>query len=209
MKKILVLNPKGGCGKTTVATNLASYYALWDINTALVDYDPQHSSLDWLAARPDNAPEITAIDGIKGSVKYSTKVQRAILDAPARVDNRQISNLVRSADVVIIPVLASPIDIRASGKFVANLLMSGTQKGTRIGVIGNRVKENTQVFGRLEEFFKSIKIPVITHLRDSQNYVRSAQTGLGVFDMAPSAVEREIEQWRPLLHWVEGKRGSR
>ncbi len=206
MKKILVLNPKGGCGKTTVATNLASYYALWEINTALVDYDPQHSSLDWLAARPEKAPQITSIDGTKGAVKYSTKTQRAILDAPARVDSRQMANLVRVADAVIIPVLASPIDIRASGKFVANLLMSNARKGTRIGVIGNRVKENTQVFGRLEEFFKSIKIPVITHLRDSQNYVRSAHTGLGVFDMAPSAVEKEIEQWRPLIHWVEGKR---
>lgn len=206
MKKILVLNPKGGCGKTTIATNLASYYALWEINTALVDYDPQQSSIDWLSARPEKAPEITAIDGTKGSVKYSTKIQRAILDAPARVDSRQMSNLVRAADAVVIPVLASPIDIRASGKFVANLLMSSARKGTRIGVVGNRVKENTQVFGRLEEFFKTIKIPVITHLRDSQNYVRSAQTGLGVFDMAPSAVEREIEQWRPLIHWVEGKR---
>lgn len=206
MKKILVLNPKGGCGKTTVATNLASYYALWDINTALVDYDPQKSSLDWLEARPSTAPVIAGLDGTKGSVSYSKKVQRVIMDAPARVDNRQMSNLVRAADTVIIPVLASPIDIRASGKFVASLLMSNARKGTKLGVIGNRVKENTQIFGRLEEFFKTIKIPVVTHLRDSQNYVRSAQTGLGVFDMAPSAVEREIEQWRPLLHWVEGKR---
>ena len=206
MKKILVLNPKGGCGKTTIATNLASYYALWDINTVLVDYDPQKSSLDWLAARPEKAPLITAVDGSGGGVTYSRKTQRAILDAPARVDSRQMSNLIRVADTVIIPVLASPIDIRASGKFVANLMMSNARKGTRIGIIGNRVKENTQIFGRLEEFLKSLKIPVITHLRDSQNYVRSAQTGLGVFDMAPSAVEREIEQWRPLIHWVEGKR---
>lgn len=203
MKRILLMNPKGGCGKSTLATNLASYYALWDVPVALIDYDPQRSSLEWLSQRTRELKPIAAIDGTHGRISADNDIRRVIMDAPARNNLAQIKRLIGHADVVIIPVLPSPIDIRAAGHFVGELTAENLLKKARIGLVGNRVRENTLIYGNLERFLKRLKIPVVTNLRDTQNYIRAADTGTGIFEMPPYVVEKDIEQWRPLINWIE------
>jgi chromosome partitioning protein len=203
MKKILVINPKGGCGKTTVATNLASYYALWDVPVALVDYDPQKSSLDWLANRTSDLGRISGVDGSRGRVKFDKSIRRAVLDAPARCSNQQLRKLFELADVALIPVLPSPIDIRATGHFVAELISEKMIKKAKIGLIGNRVRENTLIYSNLQKFLKKLNIPLVSSLRDTQNYIRAAEGGFGVFELPPYQASKDIDQWRPLINWIE------
>jgi len=206
MKSILVLNAKGGCGKTTLSTNLASFYATSGFNTVLVDFDPQQSALEWLASRdPDYYYEIRGMSPFDGPLRYGRDVQRAILDAPARVEGRQLSDLIRRADVILIPVLPSPIDMRAAAHFIGDLQQSGKLKkhAGKVAVVANRVRENTLIYRDLDRFLKHLKIPYIAQLRDTQNYIHAAEQGLGIFDMPWYQVEHDIEQWKPLTRWVE------
>lgn len=206
MRKILVLNSKGGCGKTTIVTNLASYYAVWGVKTALVDYDPQLSSTEWLQARPDWADPIHGICAVSERVHYPGGTERVVIDSPARVGRRDVANLARRADVVLIPILPSPIDIRAAAHFVGELLLSGSiAHHAQLGLVANRVREQTLIYGKLEQFLAGLKrdIPFVTHLRDTQNYIRAAEQGIGIFEMAPYAVAPDLEQWRPLINWIE------
>jgi len=208
MKTILVLNPKGGCGKTTLATNLASYYALWKVPVALVDYDLQKSSLDWLAQRSRELSPIQGVDashGRQNRASVSSEIQRVILDAPARTSQPQMKRLFEFTDKVILPVLPSPIDIRAAGHFIGELMFEGLLKTSRVGLVANRVRENTIIYHELERFLSKMKIPLVTHLRDTQNYIRAADGGYGIFEMSPYQVDRDIEQWRPLIQWIEGR----
>lgn len=214
MRKILILNTKGGCGKSTIATNLASYYVTEGKNVVLVDFDPQSSSMSWLSARAQDPnwdhPEITGFDAAKNTLNIPGKTDVAIMDAPAGVHGKEISGLVRRTETLLVPVLPSPIDIRAAAKFIHQLMLMGriTNRQSRIAVIANRVKENTLIYQSLLSFLKSLKIPLIASLRDSQNYIRAAEKGVGIFEMAPSAVSTDLEQWEPLLKWLNG-RGSR
>ncbi len=207
MRSILVVNPKGGCGKTTVATNLASYYAVWGVETALVDFDPQKSSSEWLAARPDKVEPIQGVSGASGHFTIPRGVRRTVYDAPARTNMARVIDLIHKSQVVVIPVLPSAIDIRAAAHFVGELMIKARLKQTKrlVGVVANRVRENTIVYHQLEKFLKSLDIPFVTTLRDTQNYIRAAERGIGIFEMAPSAVEPDLRQWRPLINWIEGK----
>jgi len=207
MRSILVVNPKGGCGKTTIATNFASYYAVWGVPTALVDLDPQQSSMDWLQARTDRYPQIFGVNGLSGHINLPPNIKRVIYDVPARSLMDKTLELLRKSHSVVIPVLPSPIDIRAAAGFLGELLIKGRlrQSNRLVGVVANRVKENTLIYHHLEKFLKNVDIPFVTSLRDSQNYVRSAQRGIGIFDMGPVAVEQDLKQWKPLINWVEGK----
>lgn len=208
MKKILVINPKGGCGKSTIATNLASYYAFWEVPVALVDYDPQHSSLDWIEARNPNLHPIQGIDGSGGQqeASVSSETKRVIMDAPAGIPFDQLKRLFNFADETIVPVLPSPMDIRAAAHFIGEMMFSDMLKLTRVGLIANRVRENTLIYQNLEAFLKQMKIPLVTKLRDTQNYIHAAKLGHGIFEMAPSQVGKDIEQWRPVITWVEKAR---
>ena len=204
MKTILTVNPKGGCGKSTLATNLASYYALWNVQVALVDYDPQQSSLEWLAQRDANANPIHGVDASgRAGAQIPRGVQRVVLDAPARIPNDQLKRLMKFADRVLVPVLPSPIDIRAAGHFIGELMLGDALKLARIGLVANRVRENTTIYGNLEQFMRQVKIPVVARLRDAQNYIRAAAGGYGVFEMPPYQADKDIEQWRPLIEWIE------
>ncbi len=206
MKTILVVNSKGGCGKSTLATNLASYYALWKVPVALVDYDPQQSSLEWLAQRSSDLNPIQGIDaslGQAGRASVSDDIQRVIIDSPARIPLQQLKRLFAFADRVILPVLPSPIDIRAAGHFIGELMLSDLLHTASVGLVANRVRENTVIYHNLEQFLRRIKIPLITHLRDAQNYIRAADAGYGIFEMSPYQVGQDVEQWRPLIRWVE------
>ncbi|MCG6871882.1 MAG: ParA family protein [Gammaproteobacteria bacterium] len=205
MRTIVVVNSKGGCGKTTIATNLAGHFAKRGVRTALVDLDPQQSSLEWLAARPGWRPSIHGVDGQKGSLHLPRNTQVTIIDSPARVHGRQLSDIVRRADLVVVPVLPSPIDIRAAGHFITgDLLHLGALKGKsgRIALVANRVRENAKIFSALQTFLRRQEIRHVGTLRDTQNYIRAAAMGLSIFELAPSLVARDLDQWRPLTRWV-------
>ncbi len=208
MRSIMILNAKGGCGKSTIATNLASYYATKGLSVALADFDPQQSSLDWLAARPADRPPIKGFAAWEDTPHISKNVERLVIDAPARVHGKELKDMVRRAQTVIIPVLPSPIDIRAAAVFIKDLLLVGrvSREETKIAVVANRAREYTLAFQTLDEFLRSLDIPFIAILRDSQNYIRAAERGLGIFEMAPSMVEQDLEQWAPLTRWLNSKR---
>ena len=205
----MVLNSKGGCGKSTIATNLASYFASYEQKkVALVDFDPQGSSLDWLKVRSRKLPEIVGINAIKETVRFSKDTEIVIMDVPARVEGRELAGLVKRVETIIIPVLPSPIDIRAGANFIKELLTNAkvSRKETKVCVIANRVRENTLSYHALYAFLKSLKIPFITTLRDTQNYIHAEEKGVGIFEMAPSKVWQDLEQWDPLIKWLRSKR---
>jgi len=206
MQNILCMNAKGGCGKTTIATNLATWFADDGDTVALVDHDPQRSAIDWLSARKDyeGVPEIEGVDAASGEARAPRGTDVALLDAPSGVTGSEVTHLLRRADALLVPVLASPIDMRAATRFIGELLKSGriARGQTRIGLIANRVRENTRIFHVLEDFLSEYDIPLLTHLRESQNYIRAAETGLGIFELAPSAVAQDVVQWDPVVEWL-------
>ncbi len=214
MQRIIVLNTKGGCGKTTITTNLASYYANLGFSTSLMDYDPQGSSTRWLSLRSKERPFIHGIEAhkkLRGSVtrvwqnRIIPDMDRVIIDAPAGVDHSQLLEFVRQVDTVLIPVLPSPIDIHAATRFVEDLLLVAKvrQLGIRVGVMANRAKTNTVIYQSLERFLKTLRLPFITTLRDTQNYVRAAERGIGIHEMWDKRVEADKVHWQPLLAWLE------
>ncbi len=211
MRTIMVLNAKGGCGKTTIATNLASYYA-WERGqqVALADFDPQGSSLAWLQARSAEWPPIHGIAAFRTLVRPPKETEVMIMDAPARVQGAELAGLVRRVQTIVVPVLPSPVDIRAAADFMKELLTSGrvSRQQTRVAVVANRVRENTLVYHTLQAFLKSLKIPFVTSLRDTQNYIRAQEKGVGIFEMAPSQTWQDREQWEPLVRWLRSKRSQ-
>lgn len=207
MQKVLCLNAKGGCGKTTLATNLATWYADEGKQVALIDFDPQKSSLDWLAAREDyeGVPRIEGLDGTEEGARAAAGTDMQIMDAPAGTSGPQLTALLRRADFLLIPVLPSPIDMRAVARYLEELISSGrvSRGQTRIALVENRVRENTRIYNVLEDFLKRFDVPVLTHLRESQNYIKAAETGLGIFELAPSAVLKDVELWDPIIEWLD------
>ena len=210
MRSILVVNPKGGCGKTTISTNLASYYAVWGVRTVLVDFDPQQSCIQWLKVRnkAGKYEKIYGVSGLSGKLAVPDGVQRIIYDAPARSVTEKVVELMLRSDAAIIPVLPSPIDMRAARVFVEQLIRKGRlrQNPRLVGLVANRVREHTNIYGHLEGFLIDAELPFVTTLRDTQNYVRAADRGIGIFEMGPAAVDKDLDQWRPLINWIEGKR---
>jgi chromosome partitioning protein len=207
VRRILILNPKGGCGKSTLASNLASYYARQGSPVQLVDFDVQGSSMDWLAARPVDAPPIRGMLADEEEFMLPHAGGVMILDAPAGVHGKRLKRYVKLTQTLLIPVLPSPIDMRATAKYIEELLLVGriSRERTRVAVLANRVRENTLIYHSLERFLESLEIPFLTHLRDSQNYIRAAEQGLGIFDLPASQVETDLTQWQPLLDWLNSE----
>lgn len=211
MRHIMVVNAKGGSGKTTLATNLASYFATQNKRVTMVDYDPQGSSLAWLDARSPAKPPIRSIAGYKRNPERPRRdTDIVIIDAPAAVHGAELTKLVRKAETILIPVLPSPIDMRAAKNFIAEIKSSApvAQKKAKLALVANRAREITNIFWELEEFLSHQKIPYLTMLRDSQNYVRAAERGLGIFEMGPAATAVDREQWQPIIKWVKSKRSQ-
>ncbi|MBI3560287.1 MAG: ParA family protein [Gammaproteobacteria bacterium] len=218
LQRILVLNSKGGCGKTTIATNLASYFSSQGFTTALIDYDPQGSSSKWLSQRPQ---EKNSIHGVIAYERARTGVtqtwqrrvppgtSRIVIDAPAGVMGPQLQEFARQVDVVIIPVLPSPIDIHAVTRFIEELLLIGKVRsfGVQVGVIANRVKKNTLVYQSLEKFLTTLKLPFLGSLRDTQIYVRAADRGVGVYEMWDERVQQDVNDWQPIIAWLTDMAG--
>ncbi len=209
MRTIMVLNAKGGCGKSTISTNLASYFAFErQQKVVIIDFDPQGSSMAWLKVRGDREPRIQGLPAWEKNVRVPKSVDVVIMDTPARVQGQELSQLVRRVETIIVPVLPSPIDMRAAADFMKALLLNGkiSRKQTKIAVVANRVRENTLIYQSLQAFLKSLKIPFITSLRDTQSYIHAEQRGVGIFEMPPSVVWQDLEQWQPLLRWLRSKR---
>ncbi|MES9972363.1 MAG: AAA family ATPase [Candidatus Thiodiazotropha sp.] len=207
MRTIMLMNAKGGCGKTTIATNLATWYADEGKRVALADFDPQQSTMDWLEARKDydGIPDIQAINAANEPVRPAKGTDLLIMDAPAGIHGKAINKMLLRVDTLILPVLPSPIDMRACSRFLTELLASGrvSKNQTRIGIVANRAKEQTRIYHDLETYLGHLKIPFITHLRESQNYIRSAEKGLAIFELAPSQVYKDVILWDPLFKWLK------
>lgn len=212
MQRIIVLNPKGGSGKTTLATNLAAYFASHGIKTALIDHDSQGSSSDWLERRPHEYPAIQGIaayrqpHGVTRSFAMRTEpgTEVVITDTPAALDIMQFSSVLNQADAILIPVLPSEIDIRAATDCVTRLLTKSRLHDAelRIAVLANRAKTNTKVYKKLATVLTSMSIPFITTLRDSQNYISSAEEGIGLFEMQRNGMVRDLKSWEPVVEWL-------
>jgi chromosome partitioning protein len=212
LQKIVVLNPKGGSGKTTLATNIAAYFAAQGKKPALMDMDAQGSSTHWLSKRSGELPHIHAVCGFDRnprvtrtfSMRVPMECQRLIVDTPAAVDPQRLPELTRAAAAIIVPVLPSDIDIHAAAKCISELLLVARVKREerRIAVVANRVRRNTVIYRSLMRFLESLDIPVITTLRDSQNYVRAAEAGVGLFEMKQRQLQEDMDQWVPLLDWI-------
>jgi len=213
LQRIVVLNPKGGCGKSTIATNLASYYALRGPLPALIDCDPQGFSMRWLERRSRMRPAIHGIAAYKNSMSVTRtwqlrvpqETRRVIVDTPAALVNSQIHDLIYDATNVIIPVLPSPIDIRYAARFIAELLLvTQLDRGEiKVGIIANRTRKNTNSLKQLMRFLNSLKIPVIATLRDSQNYVEAVGRGIGVYDLPHYKAGQDIEQLSKIVAWLD------
>jgi chromosome partitioning protein len=209
MRHVMVMNAKGGCGKSTLATNIAGHFAKEGSKVALADYDPQRTGLDWLEARPGELPKIVGIaafdDGLR-SVPRDTEV--LVIDAPARTHGAEMNELVRRAETIIVPVLASPIDMKAAAHFMGELLELGRvqREQARLAVVANRVRENTLVFDELDKYLNKLKVPYLTALRQSTNYLRAYQRGMSVFDLPEYLAWPDWQQWEPVTKWLGSKK---
>jgi chromosome partitioning protein len=207
----MVMNAKGGCGKSTLATNIASYFADEGYWVALADYDPQRSSIDWLDRRPSNRPEIVAVEAYKDGLKHAPRnLDFLIIDAPARSHGKELTYLVRHAETIVVPVLPSTIDMQASDRFIQELKAVGKveRKEAKIGVVANRVREYTLIFEELDEHLSSAKVPYLAALREAQNYIRAYTRGLGIFELPEYLAWPDWEQWEPLTKWLRSKRSQ-
>ena len=212
MQKIIILNPKGGSGKSTIATNLASYFAVAGKKPTLMDLDSQGSSMRWLRKRGDDQLKIHGIAGFERNLRvtrsFATRVpvecERLVVDTAAALDRQTLPEITRNATAILVPVLPSDIDIHAATRCISDLLLIAKirRDEQRVAVIANRVKMNTLIYKSLLRFLESLQIPVIATLRDSQNYIRAAETGTGIFEMNASSVREDLDQWLPLVGWI-------
>ncbi len=211
MRHVMVLNAKGGCGKSTLATNIAVLFAKSGRQVCIADYDPQRSSLDWLAQRPEDLPKIDGVpafdEGLR-NVARSTEI--LVIDAPARVHGTELNELVRRAETIIVPVLPSSIDMKASAHFLAELLEIGkvSRKQARLALVANRVREYTLIYEELDQYLSKLKIPYLGCLREAQNYVRAYARGMGVLELPEYLASPDWKQWEPIGEWLDSRRSQ-
>ena len=211
MRHIMVLNAKGGCGKSTLATNIASYFATEGASVALVDFDPQRSSLDWIARRPADRPEIVGVAGFEDGLKHAPRsADYIVIDAPARSHGKELTDLVKHAETIVVPVLPSTIDMQATSVFLEELKNVGkiARKDAKIGTVANRVRDNTLIFDDLDEYLTKTRVPYIAALREAQNYVRAYTRGLGIFELPEYLAWPDWDEWEPLTSWLKSKRSQ-
>lgn len=214
MRTILVLNAKGGSGKTTVATNLAGYFACEGAKVALVDLDPQASSIDWAGLRPADRPRIAAVEGFRKGARVPRSTDIVVMDAPSRTHDEQLATLVRRTQTIVLPVVPSPIDIRAARRFLGELrkLRNVIETDVKMATVAVRVRDGALVANKLEDYLYELtlpsgrKFPFLTMLRSSANYLRAAERGLSIFEFAPIATATDREHWNPLIRWLQSPR---
>lgn len=212
MNTTLVINSKGGSGKTTITTTLASYFAALGVPTAVLDYDLQGSSLNWLRVRDPLAPKIYGANaapqkvGLRSLSRHVPEgTKQLIIDAPAGASGLLLQEMLSRANCIVIPVQPSAIDIHATANFVRDLLLRGNirARNIRVAVVANRVRKATPVYQPLERFLTSLGLTIVTRLSDSETFVKAAETGVGIFEMDASMCIAEREQFQPLVEWVD------
>ena len=211
--RIVVINPKGGSGKTTIATNIASYYATQEPGVSLLDYDSQGSSCNWLKRREQHAPAIHGIaayevpPGMTRSFAHRVPhdATHVVVDTPAAYAKKDLDGYIRGADKIVVPVLPSEIDIQAAARTIGDLLLVARidRHANRLGVVANRVRTNTVIFRALMRFLSSLSIPIVGQFRDTQNYVHAARSGAGIFELGTPRAEKDLAQWRPFIAWLD------
>lgn len=202
MPVIVIANPKGGVGKSTIATNLAGYFSRQGDHAMLGDVDVQQSSRAWLALRPASLPPIKAWEISDGHIARPPKgVTHMVLDTAAGLDGTRLEEVLRIADKVIVPLQPSMFDILATQAFLQKLI---SRRGRfQIGVIGMRVNIRTRAADQLAHYVRNLDLPVLGYLRETQNYVQLAALGATLWDVAPSRVEKDLVQWQELLEWIK------
>ncbi|MDX1518598.1 MAG: ParA family protein [Gammaproteobacteria bacterium] len=211
MQSILILNPKGGSGKSTLAINLAAWLAGQGRRVALADLDKQGSSNDWLAVRPDDRPRIIRACDDSKTVRIDADTEYLIIDSPASLHGKRLAKFASNAERALVPITASAIDVRAAERFFEELvsLKKKINRRIRLATVANRVREDTRAAQKLENYLEHLslpdgrKLPYLTRLRQSQNYVKAAELGLGIFEMAPSKTVYDRKQWQPILKWLD------
>lgn len=205
MQTILIANPKGGTGKTTLATNVAGWIAGKRQGVAIADLDPQQSASEWLARRPALFPPIgrwnpdtRRAEGIEGTADW------LVVDSPAGAKGEALNDAVRRADVILVPIAPSAYDMSASQRFLDQVAeVRAVKRGALpIGLVAMRVDARTHSAAELETFLRGFPFPLVTHLRDTQVYVYCARDGTSVFDLPRSRAEQDWEQWKPLARWI-------
>ena len=204
MPVIVVANPKGGVGKSTLSTQIAGYLAARGHAVMLGDVDRQQSSRTWLGLRPAAAATIAPWDVAHDAVVRPPKgTTHVVLDTPAGMHNKRLDEVMKLADKVLVPLQPSIFDIHATHGFLRELQAHKRSDKVRVGIIGMRMKEGTISADQLRNFLGTLAVPVVGFLRDTQNYVHLAARGLTLWDVAPSRVARDIEQWQPILDWID------
>lgn len=214
MRSILVLNPKGGCGKSTIATNTAGYFASQGKRVSIADCDPQQSSSDWLSLRPESVNPIKKAVVKAGKIDVPRRTEILIIDTPAALHGKKLANYAKISQTIVMPMMPSPLDIRAAERFVEELfsLRKLINRKIKIATVANRVREDTIAAAKLENYLDKIKLPTghklpfITMLRATQNYIKAAERGLSIFEFAPAKTTYDREQWQPLLKWLKSVR---
>ena len=218
LKRIVVLNPKGGSGKSTVATNLAGFLTAKGFPAALMDFDPQGSTMRWLQNRPEDRPVVHGVAAFE-SDQFSTRsfrmkipqhIRHLIIDTPAALQSHDLIEFTSGAHAIIVPVLPSDIDIHAASRLIADMLIVAkvSRRMGRLGVVANRVRDNTLGYRKLARFLDRLSIAVAGELRDSQNYVHAAEQGISIHEMQPSRVAKDVESWKSITRWLEERLGT-
>ena len=203
MPVVVIANPKGGVGKTTLATNVAGYYASQGHAVMLGDVDRQQSSRLWLGLRPAGARPISTWEANANQVVKPPKgATHVVLDTPGGLYGGQFNEIMKVADKVIVPLQPSVFDIFATRAFLDQLAEHRHAGKMQVGIVGMRVDSRTIAADKLREFVESLGLPVLGYLRDTQNYIHLAARGLTLFDVAPSRVEKDREQWRGICVWL-------
>ncbi len=213
LNRIVILNPKGGCGKSTLATNIAAHYAQRGPTPAIMDYDPQGSTTAWLDRRSAAYPEIHGIAAFKKTMQATrswqlrvpTETKNLIVDSPASLNHDNLRELTRDATSILVPVLPSSMDIHAASRCIADLLLVAKidRNDRKLAVVANRTRKRTRSFSKLMRFLDSLGIPIIAVLRDSQNFVHAAEQGVGLCEMQPSRVRQDVEQLDRIIDWLD------
>ena len=206
MFTILIANPKGGAGKTTIATTLAGYIAGKRQRVVILDRDRQRSAARWLARRPRGFPEIRgALPDTDQKIIRDYAPQWLIIDAPAGLHGPELAELVKLADAVLVPVATSSFDFEATSDFLVELTALKPVRGGKraMAIIGSKVDGRTVAASDLDAFLAPLSLDVISHVRDSQLYVHAARDGLSIFDLPRSRAEDAWSDWPPVFHWLQ------
>jgi chromosome partitioning protein len=206
MKVIVVANPKGGAGKSTMSTNIAGYFASQGHQVMLGDADTQQSSKFWLSQRPETLPHIATWDYLPDLVltaKPPRGTTHVVIDTPGGINGWRLQEVIERADKVIVPVMPSVFDMQATNEFLLQLVNITANLPTQVAVVGNRIDARTISAANLRKFIESLDVQVLSYLRDTQYYLHMAAHGLSMFDITPSKVQKDLDQWAPICHWLD------